>query len=215
MKVLLVGSGGREHALAWKIAQSPRLSRLWIAPGNPGTARLGENVPLAADDVPGLVELCPPERRRPGGGRPGSRPGSRAERRPGGSRDRRLWPLPGRGRDRDLQGLRQAVHAAPRHPHRPLCGLHRAAKPPCSTWNAVDYPVVIKASGLAAGQGRPAAREPGRGPRRPGRACWWSAALGSAGDEVVIEERLAGEEVSLLAFSDGLTVARHAAGPGP
>ena len=50
MNILLLGSGGREHALAWKIAQSPRLTQLFIAPGNPGTASVGTNLPFAADD---------------------------------------------------------------------------------------------------------------------------------------------------------------------
>lgn len=50
MKLLLLGSGGREHALAWKIAQSPKIDQLYIAPGNPGTAQVGENVPIKAED---------------------------------------------------------------------------------------------------------------------------------------------------------------------
>ena len=54
MNILLLGSGGREHAMAWKIAQSPKLSKLFIAPGNPGTAQVGTNLPIAADDFPGL-----------------------------------------------------------------------------------------------------------------------------------------------------------------
>lgn len=57
MKLLLLGSGGREHALAWKIAQSPKIEKLFIAPGNAGTAALGENVPLKADDFDGIREL--------------------------------------------------------------------------------------------------------------------------------------------------------------
>ena len=50
MKILLLGSGGREHAMAWKIAQSPKLEKLYIAPGNPGMASLGETVALSATD---------------------------------------------------------------------------------------------------------------------------------------------------------------------
>lgn len=57
MKVLLLGSGGREHALAWKLAQSPLLEQLFIAPGNPGTAQHGTNVPVAADDFKAIREL--------------------------------------------------------------------------------------------------------------------------------------------------------------
>mgnify|MGYP003346863942 CR=1 FL=1 len=55
MNVLLVGGGGREHAIAWRLAQSPRLSKLWIAPGNPGTEAFGENLPIAATDLDGIV----------------------------------------------------------------------------------------------------------------------------------------------------------------
>ncbi|MCE5330910.1 MAG: phosphoribosylamine--glycine ligase [Bacteroidales bacterium] len=56
MNILLLGSGGREHALAWKIAQSPKLNQLFIAPGNPGTSTLGTNLPIAADNFPALKE---------------------------------------------------------------------------------------------------------------------------------------------------------------
>lgn len=54
MKILLLGSGGREHALAWKIAQSEKVEKLYIAPGNPGTANVGENVPIRVDDFEAL-----------------------------------------------------------------------------------------------------------------------------------------------------------------
>ena len=54
MKVLLLGSGGREHALAWKIAQSPKIEKLYIAPGNAGTSAVGENVAIKATDFPAL-----------------------------------------------------------------------------------------------------------------------------------------------------------------
>lgn len=56
MNILLLGSGGREHAMAWKIAQSPKLSKLYIAPGNPGTAQIGTNLPIAADNFDALKD---------------------------------------------------------------------------------------------------------------------------------------------------------------
>lgn len=58
MKILLLGSGGREHALAWKIAQSPKVEKLFIAPGNAGTATVGENVDIKADDFEALKSFC-------------------------------------------------------------------------------------------------------------------------------------------------------------
>ena len=59
MKVLLLGSGGREHALAWKIAQSPKIEKLYIAPGNAGTSAVGENVAIKAIRTFPAVSFCP------------------------------------------------------------------------------------------------------------------------------------------------------------
>ena len=58
MKVLLIGSGGREHALAWKIRQSPRVDGLFIAPGNAGTALEGRNVDISAEDLESLLRFA-------------------------------------------------------------------------------------------------------------------------------------------------------------
>ena len=55
MNILLVGSGGREHALAWQLAQSPSCAKLYAAPGNPGIEIYAECVPVAADDIDGLI----------------------------------------------------------------------------------------------------------------------------------------------------------------
>ena len=58
MKILIVGSGGREHALAWKIAQSPHADKVYFAPGNGGTRLVAENVPLAETDIAGLADFA-------------------------------------------------------------------------------------------------------------------------------------------------------------
>ena len=73
MNILLVGSGGREHALAWKIAQSPLTGRLVCAPGNPGMAAMAETRAVEATDVAGSGRVGPRDRRRSGGDRPGDR----------------------------------------------------------------------------------------------------------------------------------------------
>ncbi len=58
MRVLVVGGGGREHALAWKIGQSPKVEKVYCAPGNAGTQQVAENVAVAADDIDGLVRFA-------------------------------------------------------------------------------------------------------------------------------------------------------------
>src|SRR6476469_6667392 len=61
MKVLVIGKGGREHALVWKLAQSPRVERVYCAPGNAGTALDGANVPIAGGDTAGLIRFAKKE----------------------------------------------------------------------------------------------------------------------------------------------------------
>src|SRR2546430_6491777 len=77
MKVLVVGNGGREHALAWKLAASPRVDRVFVAPGNAGTASeaKAENVPLAADDIGGVAKIVPADSIELTGGGAGAAPG--------------------------------------------------------------------------------------------------------------------------------------------
>jgi phosphoribosylamine--glycine ligase len=58
MKILLIGSGGREHALAWGLARSQKLSKLYVAPGNAGTAQLGENIPIGTENLSDLVQFA-------------------------------------------------------------------------------------------------------------------------------------------------------------
>ena len=58
MQVLVIGGGGREHALVWKIKQSPKVEKIFCAPGNAGTGKIAENVPIGADDIQGLLEFA-------------------------------------------------------------------------------------------------------------------------------------------------------------
>lgn len=62
MRILVVGSGGREHALAWKLTQSPQVDQVFVAPGNGGTAAMAENVPITASDIPSLVRFARKEK---------------------------------------------------------------------------------------------------------------------------------------------------------
>ena len=62
LKILIIGSGGREHAAGWKVAQSPRCEELFFAPGNAGTAILGTNVDIGATDIPNLIEFAKKEK---------------------------------------------------------------------------------------------------------------------------------------------------------
>jgi phosphoribosylamine--glycine ligase len=120
VNVLVIGGGGREHALAWKLAQSPRVAQVFVAPGNGGTARAAElsNVPLADPDAliafasardVGLTVVAPKRR---------SRPASSIAFAPRGCAS--SGPTRRGGAARELEGLREGVHAAPRHSRRRL-----------------------------------------------------------------------------------------------
>lgn len=205
LNVLLVGSGGREHALAWKIAQSPRLDRLWIAPGNPGTVPLGDTVPLAVDDIPGLTDFA----RR-------NRIdlvviGPEAALAAGLADALAAAGIPVFGPGQAAAEIETSKVFAKQFMQRHGIPTARFAvftslEPALQHLETLDYPVVIKASGLAAGKGVLIPAGPVEA-RRALETLLLARKFGSAGDEVVIEERLEGEEVSLLAFSDGLTVA--------
>ncbi len=204
MNVLVVGSGGREHAIAWKLAQSPRLQHLWIAPGNPGTGQLGQNVQIPADDVPALVDFArnnqidlvvigPEAALAAGLGDALTGAGIAV-----------FGPTRSAARIETSKVF--AKHFMQRH------GIPTArfatfdqVEPALEHLEKVDYPVVIKASGLAAGKGvlLPDGKEEAIAALREMLV---DRSFGKAGEEVVIEERLAGEEVSLLAFTDGLTL---------
>jgi phosphoribosylamine--glycine ligase len=201
MRVLVVGSGGREHALCWAIAASPLLTKLWCAPGNPGTASVAENVDIGALDIPALVAFAQ------GNAIDLVIPGPEA-------------PL--------VAGLTDAMEAAgipccgPSQAAAQLEGsktftkeLCDAAGIPTALWERFEdaeaakefvrrrgAPIVVKADGLAAGKGVVVAATEEEALEAI-EAIMVARSLGEAGAAVVIEECLIGEEVSLFALCDG------------
>jgi len=205
MKVLVVGSGGREHALVWALRRSPRVSDVHIAPGNGGTSELATNVPIATEDMPALVRYA--------------REGA--------------FDLVVIGPEQPLAlGLSDALHAAGLRVFGPSQAaarlesskafskdLMRACAIPTAEYalftdadaalrylDAHPAPIVVKASGLAAGKGAIVCQTDEEA-RAAVRQIMVERAFGAAGDRVVIEEFLRGQEVSVLAFADGVTVA--------
>lgn len=205
MKVLIIGSGGREHALAWKIAQSPRAEKVFVAPGNAGTARDAVNVNLAIDDYPGLIRFAQdnhidltvvgPEAPLAGG-------------------------IVDRFEEAGLRVFGPSKAAAELEASKVFCkDLLRSAAIPSAEYQTFsnpdralrflrereDVPVVVKADGLAAGKGvvvcatRDQALE-------AVEAIGLKKTFGAAGDRIVIEERLDGQEASVLAITDGRTI---------
>ncbi|MCL5610987.1 MAG: phosphoribosylamine--glycine ligase [Chloroflexi bacterium] len=204
MNALIIGSGGREHAMAWKAMQSPRLSRLYIAPGNAGTMACGENLDLNSNDHAAVIQFCKeknidlvlvgPE---------GPLAAGLAD---------SLWAAGVRcfGPKRAAAQIEaskvfaknfMARHQIPTARYAAFAQFEDAL----THLKKVDSPIVIKASGLAAGKGviLPESFDEGKATLE---AILLNKTFGAAGSEILIEERLIGEEVSLMAFTDGQTV---------
>lgn len=204
MKVLLVGSGGREHAIAWKVAQSPKLTRLYAAPGNPGMAALAECVPLRPEDLGAVASFCRGE------GIDLVLIGPEAPLAAGLADDLRAAGFRVFGPSKAAAQIEAskvfAKHFMARHgiPTARYVVFQRYAEA-VRFVEAVDYPFVVKASGLAAGKGviLPITKEEALAALE---AIMVRREFGAAGGEVVIEERLNGPEVSLMAFCDGRRV---------
>jgi len=210
MKVLVVGNGGREHALVWKIVQSSRVDQVFAAPGNAGTAVDGENVDLAVDDFAGLVAFAKknaidltvigPEAPLAGG----LADVMRAE----GLRV--FGPSKAAAQ---LEGSKVFCKNMLRQADVPTAE-YRVFKDPASAERYItdryeseteDVPVVVKADGLAAGKGAIVCRSRGDAIEaidRIGR----QREFGDAGNQIVIEERLDGQEASVLAITDGRAI---------
>ena len=201
--VLIIGSGGREHALAWKIAQSPRIGKLYVAPGNGGTAELAENVQINAADVPALLDFArshhihltvvgPDDALALGVVDAFQEAGLRIY----GPTRAAAQIEASKAFSKELM----TTAGVPTARHATFTDLTAAKRHVQSH----PLPVVIKASGLALGKGVyicqdvPAALQALTeimGEKR----------FGAAGNSVVIEEFLDGQEVSIHAFCDGHT----------
>jgi phosphoribosylamine--glycine ligase len=206
--VLVIGRGGREHALAWKLAQSPRVARAWVAPGNGGTALAGgkiANVTLQESDFAGLIDFA---RRN---GVTLTVVGPEAPLADGvvdafqAAGQRCFGPSRAAAQIEASKAFAKdfmARHGIPTARHATFTDFAAAL----AHLRHVEYPVVLKASGLAAGKGviLPASLEEAEAALRQ---IMVAREFGAAGDAVVIEERLAGSEASVLAWSDGRTVA--------
>ncbi len=202
MKILLLGSGGREHALAWKIAASPLLTKLWCAPGNAGIAREAECIALDVADHAAVIAFC----RR-----------NQVDLVVVGPET----PLAA-GIVDDLSGAGIKAFGPSKQAAR-LEGSKGFTKDLCTEFNiptgaysrfnnagdALAYvrgqgaPIVVKADGLAAGKGVVVARTLAEA--EAAIAMMFDGAFGTAGAEVVIEEYLEGREISFFALCDGET----------
>ncbi len=204
MNVLIIGSGGREHALAWKAAQSPRLTKLYIAPGNAGTASCGENVSLDAGDHAAVIRFCKEKQIDlvlVGPEIPladGLVDSLSAENvRCFGPKQAAAQIEASKVFAKDFM----ARHHIPTARYATFDQLNEAIH----YLESVDYPIVIKASGLAAGKGV-ILPDTFKEARSALENIFVEKTFGDAGSEVVIEERLSGQEVSLMAFTDGTTI---------
>jgi phosphoribosylamine--glycine ligase len=186
VNVLIVGSGGREHALAWKLAQSTSLVELHAAPGNPGIATLGRCHPIRADDVEGLLGLCRQHEIHL------VVVGPEAPLVDGVADELRRAGVPVFGPSKAAARIEGSKAFAKEI-------MEAAAVPTAALLGEARAPCVVKADGLAAGKGVFVCHTQ----EEADAAVFRARELGS---EVVVEELLEGEEVSLFALCDGQKV---------
>ncbi len=205
MKILVVGQGGREHALVWKLAQSPSVSQVYCAPGNAGTASDGINVDISSDDIPRLVQFAQAEQIDL------TVVGPEAPLTAGIVDEFKAAGLTVFGPNRAAARLEGSKSFSKEL-------MKRAAVPTAqfSVFDSADEaenyiqereetPLVVKADGLAAGKGVSVCATKEEAIEAVNRIMR-DAEFGDAGDTVVVEERLDGQEASILAVVDGNTI---------
>jgi len=203
MNVLLIGSGGREHALAWKLAQSPLLSKLYAAPGNPGIAEHAELTDLDPADHRAVVDFC----RRHSIGL--AVIGPEAPLVDGLADNLRTMGILAFGPNRipaALEGSKGFTKDLCARHDIPTARYARASDRLAAETALADFglPVVIKADGLAAGKGVIIAESAAE--TQAALDAMFDGGFGGAGETIVIEEFMTGEEVSFFALVDGETI---------
>jgi phosphoribosylamine--glycine ligase len=204
MKVLVIGGGGREHALVWKIAQSPKVSKIYCAPGNAGISELAECLPIKADDIPALLQFAE---------------NNKVDLTVVGPEDPLTKGVVDTFEKKGLKifgpkGNAAILEASKDFSKRLMMkyGIPSASfktftdsKKALAHLKKVGVPIVVKADGLAAGKGVMVCHKLEEAEEAIDRVLI-KKEFGAAGNKVVLEECLVGEEASFLAFSDGKTV---------
>jgi len=202
MKILVIGGGGREHALVWKLGQGAGVEKIWCAPGNGGIAGEAEIIATDAGDVAGLVALA--EKNKPDLTVVG--PELPLVNGLVDAFGERKWPVVGPDKKAaQLEGSKIfAKEFLQRHniPTAELYGAHDSAGGAYGALCAVDWPVVIKADGLCAGKGVFVAPNPDAATDFIERLMEKNE-LGDGGKRVMLEETLEGEELSFILLTDG------------
>jgi len=202
MKVLVIGGGGREHALVWKLKQSPRVEKIWCAPGNGGIAGEAECLAVEAGDVAGLVSLA--EKLQPdltvvGPELPLVNGLTDAFR-------LRKWPVVGPSQQAaQLEGSKIFSKEFLQHhsiPTAKMYGTYSAAAEAYAALPLVEYPLVIKADGLCAGKGVFLAQNSADARGFVERVMEKNE-LGPGGQRILFEETLEGDELSFIILTDG------------
>src|SRR5437763_723496 len=201
MKILVVGSGGREHAVVDALSESPKVRKIYAAPGNGGMREQAELIPINADDVDALADFAAAE----GADLTFVGPEIPLSKGIVDAFGKRGLPIIGPTADQArLESSKSFAKQFFKANAIPTAEFSQCSTPAeaYSVLEHAKYPVVIKADGLAAGKGVVIAEDPSQASRTI-RQFMESKTLGEAGSMLVIEEFLEGEEASFHVFADG------------